>query len=114
MTTPLQFETEEQIGQAGGYVLSLRYQLEAGEYAIPPHCFRGLSGGEGMEQAMSSRHTEAMRRRWADPGYRKQQAEANRRTGDERRAYFADPVRRALLGQAIRRGRRARQGRKQR
>lgn len=44
---------------------------------------------------MSQRHTDALRRRWADPAYRARQTEANRRLAAALRAAFAaDPSRR--------------------
>jgi hypothetical protein len=47
-------------------------------------------------------HSDALRRRWADPVYRAKQTEANRRTNEARKAYFADSLARARHGQAVR------------
>jgi len=49
-------------------------------------------------------HTEALRRRWADPVYRERQLEANRRTNNARKAHFADPLNRKRHGQAVKIG----------
>lgn len=55
-------------------------------------------------------HSEALKRRWADPEYRKRQTEANRRTNAERKAHFADPLARKRHGQALRISYRIRKG----
>jgi hypothetical protein len=49
-------------------------------------------------------HSDALRRRWADPVYRDKQIAANRRTNDARKAYFADPLARKRHGQAVKIG----------
>lgn len=54
------------------------------------------------------KHSDALRRRWADPVYRERQTEANRRTNEERKAYFADPLARKQHAQAVRIGQRIR------
>ena len=51
-------------------------------------------------------HSDALRRRWADPVYRERQIEANRRTNAARRAHFADPLNRKRHGQAVKIGQR--------
>ena len=51
-------------------------------------------------------HSDALKRRWADPVYRERQTESNRRTNDARRAHFADPLHRKQHGQAIKLGQR--------
>jgi len=49
-------------------------------------------------------HSDALRRRWQDPAYRERQTEANRRTNEARKAYFADPLNRKRHGQAVKVG----------
>ena len=57
-------------------------------------------------------HTESLKRRWADPVYRDRQTEANRRTNEARKAFFADPLNRKRHGQAVKVGNRiAKRGR---
>ena len=51
-------------------------------------------------------HTDALRRRWDDPVYREKQTEANQRTNEARKAYFADPLNRRKHGLAVRIGHR--------
>jgi len=68
---------------------------------------RRLVGRRTEAQHMSQRHSDALRRRWADPAYRAKQTEANRRLAEQLRAVFAaDPLRRAQHGRAIAIGKR--------
>jgi hypothetical protein len=53
-------------------------------------------------------HSDALRRRWEDPAYREKQTETNRRTNEQRKAYFADPLARKRHGAAVRIGYRIR------
>lgn len=53
-------------------------------------------------------HSDALRRRWEDPAYRERQTEANRRTNEQRKAHFTDPLARKRHGQAVRLGYRIR------
>jgi hypothetical protein len=53
-----------------------------------------------------STHTDALRRRWSDPAYRARQTEANRRTNEQRKAFFADPLNRKRHGLAVKIGQR--------
>lgn len=58
-------------------------------------------------------HSDALRRRWADPVYRERQTEVNRQTNEQRKAYFAaDPLHRKQHSQAVKIGNRiAKRGR---
>ena len=49
-------------------------------------------------------HSEALRRRWADPVYRERQLEANRRMRAARRAHFADPLARKHHSMSVKMG----------
>lgn len=53
-------------------------------------------------------HADALKKRWADPVYRARQTEANRRTNEARKAYFADPLARLQHSAAVRVGNRIR------
>jgi len=70
--------------------------------------FRRLVEREkGVATIVSQRHTDALKRRWADPAYRAKQTAHNQRMADALRAAFAaDPSRRALHGRAIAIGKR--------
>jgi hypothetical protein len=57
-------------------------------------------------------HSEALRRRWADPAYREKQTAANRRTAETLRERFSDPHARARLGATIKHSKRSKRGRR--
>ena len=51
-------------------------------------------------------HSDRLKQRWADPVYRAKQTDANRRTNEQRKAFFADPLNRTAHGVAVRIGNR--------
>ncbi len=55
-------------------------------------------------------HSDALKKRWADPVYRERQTEANRCASEARKAHFADPLARKQHGVAVRVGQRIRKG----
>lgn len=58
-------------------------------------------------------HSDALKKRWADPVYRAKQTEANQRTNEDRKEFFADPLNRRRHGQAVKIGQQVRkQGRR--
>lgn len=66
-----------------------------------------------MGSAAMKAHSDALKRRWSDPGYRAQQTAANRAAAADQALLLRDPLARKQHGQAIKIGNRiARKGRR--